>query len=183
MTPSSIIRRMTVNISPSVCHNWFWDPRNTSYLQPSSLLAEEPCSVWFVTWNSFYTFNYPFYSPVCLFQPYSLLNSSHPPRSHFWLAEESLQDGWGMLSGSGGDLKFPLAVSRLSGGWTLWCANCPDQRCGLSTPWPPSGPCILVSFARRKACVFWGRKEPEARPLLGLAWTWIWNMASVYIWS
>lgn len=52
-----------------------------------------------------------------------------------------------------GDLQFPLAVSRLSGGWTPWCANHPDQRCGLSTPWLPSGPCILVPFAWRKLYV------------------------------
>jgi len=61
---------------------------------------------------------------------------------------------------SGGDLKFPLAASRLSGGWMLRCASCPGQRCGLSTPRLPSGPCVLVSFAQRKGCVcFWGRKS------------------------
>lgn len=36
---------------------------------------------------------------VCLLQFYSLLNSPLPQYLHFWLPEESLLDGWGMLSG------------------------------------------------------------------------------------
>lgn len=82
-----------------------------------------------------------------------------------------------------GDLKFPWVVFRLSGGRMLWGANCPDQRCGLSTPRLPSVLRLLVSFARRKVCVFWGREELGAGSLVGLAWTWIWHMAGVHIWS
>lgn len=120
---------------------------------------------------------------LCVFSSSTLLLIPHTLHAHIFgqqrrasrIAEECSAE-------SGGDLKFPLAVSRLSGGWMLWCANCPDQRCGLSTPWLPFGPCVLVRFAQIKVCVFWGKKESEASPLLSLEWTWIWNMAGVCIW-